>query len=151
MKISRFPKMMALQRFRAQKLGFDEEPAKAIWIAQATKYAIFKNVSAAPRSAKKSEQSKVKAVPKPTDLDWEQFKVFGLASKKWKPFVGGKVYSSQDYDRYWLGRFEPKTAEAVEKWAQGLIEQVPKEILENEQKFFNNVWKAHRDDEIEVA
>jgi hypothetical protein len=37
MKISCFPKMAALQKFRAIKLGFNKELAKAIGIAEATK------------------------------------------------------------------------------------------------------------------
>jgi len=45
MKINRFPKMAALQKFRALKLGFDLPTAEAIGIAEATKYAIFKNLS----------------------------------------------------------------------------------------------------------
>ncbi len=35
--INRFPKMAAMQKFRAMRLGFDEVLAEAIDIAEATK------------------------------------------------------------------------------------------------------------------
>lgn len=58
MRINRFPKMAALQKERAIALGFDEDIAKAIGIAEATKYAIFKNLSYKRRVVKEKEQFK---------------------------------------------------------------------------------------------
>ncbi len=43
--VNRFPKMAALQKYRALKLGYPEDLAEAIGIAEALKYAIFKRLA----------------------------------------------------------------------------------------------------------
>ena len=45
-------------------------------------------------------------------------------------------------------KFDEKTRKSLEKWGQKIIENTPKELLENENKFFNLVWKKHRDEDI---
>jgi len=99
MKINRFPKMAALQYKRALKLGFDEEIAKAIGIAEATKYAIFKNLSYKKRAVKEKETVQKEYQGKKA-LDEETFKIFKLQAVDGLPIVGDKIYTSEDYERY---------------------------------------------------
>ena len=77
-KVNRFPKMAALQKFRALKLGYPEELAEAIGIAEAVKYAIFKNLYRFRKEGKTEEAEKL--APEygleKEKLDWETFKLF---------------------------------------------------------------------------
>ena len=142
--INRFPKMAALQYKRALKLGFDEKKAKAIGIAEATKYAIFKNLSYKRRVAKEKE-AVVKKYKKPeTKLDTKTYEVFKLQALDGWPFVGDKIYTDDDYERYFLRWGDVK--EIIEEWAENIIENCSEEILKNENKFFNECWKPHRDE-----
>jgi len=135
--------MAALQKERAIALGFDEDIAKAIGIAEATKYAIFKNLSYKRRLIKEKET--VQKEYKNKTLDEETFKVFKLQAINGWPIVGDKVYKSEDYDRYFL-RFSEEVKAKIEEWARGIIRNCNKEILEKENKFFNECWKPHRDE-----
>jgi hypothetical protein len=151
-KVNRFPKMAALQKFRAIKLGYPIDLAEAIGIAEATKYAIFKNLHTLQRKGKQEEADKLAPEygSQKEQLDWKTFEIFKLAAKDGKPFVGGKVYTPEDYKRKVLQRWGIKGGKLIEEWAKKVIEQTPEELLKNEQKFFNKVWKPHRDDPIEV-
>jgi preprotein translocase subunit Sss1 len=148
MKINRFPKMAALQRFRAERLGFDVNTAKAIGITEATKYAIFKNLSYKRRVEREKDEVKKTYLGK-KNLDEETFKIFKLQALDGLPFVGNKIYTAEDYDRY-FSRFDEKIKETIEDWAKNLIETCDKNVLENETKFFNLCWKPHRDELSEV-
>ncbi len=151
-KVNRFPKMAALQKFRALRLGYPLEEAEAIGIAEATKYAIFKNLQRAKRSGKTEEVDKV--APEygslREKLDWKKFEPFKMASKGGKPFVGGKTFTARDYRQKVLTRWGEKGGELIESWAKQIIENTPEELLKNESKFFNKVWKVHRDEPLEV-
>jgi hypothetical protein len=151
-KVNRFPKMAALQKFRALKLGYPEDLAEAIGIAEATKYAIFKNLHRLKRAGKEEEAEKLAPEygGEKEQLDWKTFEVFKLAAKKGKPYVGGRIYTSSDYKRKVYDRWGPEGGKLIEEWAKKVVESVPEELLKNEQKFFNKVWKTHRDDLIEV-
>ncbi len=151
-KVNRFPKMAALQKFRAIRLGYPEELAEAIGIAEATKYAIFKNLNRAKRTGSVEEIDKVAPEygSQKESLDWKTFEVFKLAAKDGKPFVGGKVFTSRDYKQKVLKRWGEEGARKIEEWAKKVIEETPEELLKHEQKFFNKVWKERRDDEIVV-
>ncbi|GAX88242.1 conserved hypothetical protein [Lebetimonas natsushimae] len=148
MKINRFPKMAALQRFRAEKLGFDGNVAKAVGMAEATKYAIFKNLSYRKRVESEKEHVKKIYLGK-KNLDEETFRIFKLQALDGLPFVGNKVYTAEDYDRY-FSRYDEKVRAAIEKWAENLIKNCDNVVLENETKFFNLCWKPHRDELSEV-
>ena len=151
-KVNRFPKMAALQKFRALKLGYPEELAEAIGIAEATKYAIFKNLNLYKRQGKTEEIERLapEYASEKEKLDWKTFETFKLAAKDGKPYVGGKVFTSKDYKRKVIERWNPEVGKLIEDWARKVIEETPEDILRNEQKFFNKVWKPHRDDPIEV-
>jgi preprotein translocase subunit Sss1 len=140
--------MAVLQRFRAEKLGFDINTAKAIGMAEATKYAIFKNLSYKKRAESEKEHVKKTYLGK-KNLDEETFKIFKLQALDGLPFVGNKVYTSEDYDRY-FSKYNQKIKSAIENWAKNLVDTCDKEILENETKFFNLCWKPHRDELSEV-
>ena len=60
MKINRFPKMAALQKERALKLGYPEDLAEAIGIAEALKYAIFKRIAQTGTKYKDEEEKNQK-------------------------------------------------------------------------------------------
>jgi len=145
MKINRFPKMAALQKFRALKLGFDKDLAEAIGIAEATKYAIFKNLSYKKRVEKEKEEvlSKYKGEK---HLDDKTFEIFKLQALDLLPYVGGKVYTSEDYKRAVFLRFGEEIGKKIEKWAENIINSCNEEVLKKENKFFNECWKPHRDE-----
>ncbi|NPA34181.1 MAG: hypothetical protein GXO48_04545 [Chlorobi bacterium] len=146
MRINRFPKMAALQKFRALKLGYPEEEAEAIGIAEAVKYAIFKRLAHSERKYREAERKKFTERYK--DLDWEKYSVFKLAALDGKPFVAGKVYTPFDYKREIFIKWGDEVGQQIEQWAKRIIENVPEKILRDEQKFFKLVWVPHRDDPI---
>ena len=150
-KVNRFPKMAALQKFRALKLGYPKDITEAIGIAEATKYAIFKNLHMLKRSGKEEETNKLAPEygSEKEKLDWKSFEIFKLAAKNGKPYVGGKIFTSNDYYNKIINKWG-KESKKIESWAKKIIEETPEDILRNEEKFFNKVWKIHRDDVIEV-
>ena len=140
-KLNRFPKMAVLQKERAVKLGFGTEFAKAIGFAEAKKYAIFSRRGEGYTSRKKSKNSK-------NYISNNSLREFRLAlGNSGFPVVANQTITSKDYDDY-MRRFDLSTLQALEAWAQNLLEKTPSEVLRNETKFFNNVWKLHRDDNI---
>ena len=149
MKINRFPKMAALQKFRALKLGFDLDIAEAIGIAEATKYAIFKNLSYKRRIQKEKEEV-IKEYKGQKSLDEKTFEIFKLQALDGLPYVGGKVYTSDDYKRAIFLRFREEIGKKIEEWASNIIEKCNEEVLKKETKFFNECWKPHRDELSEV-
>ena len=149
MKINRFPKMAALQKFRALRLGFDLETAEAIGIAEATKYAIFKNLSYKKRVAKEKEEV-FKEYKGTKELDDKIFEIFKLQALDGLPYVGGKVYTSDDYKRAVFLRFGEEIGKKIEEWAKNIIDNCDEEVLKKETKFFNECWKPHRDELSEV-
>ncbi len=144
MRINRFPKMAALQYKRALKLGFDEPHAKAIGIAEATKYAIFKNLSHKKRIAHEKEAIANKG-KKEISLDDKKYEIFKLQALDGWPFVGDRIYTDKDYDRYFL-KWGDDIKLKIEKWALDIVDKCDEKILKNENKFFNECWKVHRDE-----
>ena len=149
MKINRFPKMAALQKYRALKLGFELDIAEAIGIAEATKYAIFKNLSYKRRVQKEKEEI-VKQYKGEKSLDEKTFEIFKLQALDGLPYVGGKVYTSDDYKRAVFLRFGDEIGKKIEEWAKNIIEKCDEDVLKKETKFFNECWKPHRDELSEV-
>ena len=145
MKINRFPKMAALQYKRALKLGFDEPHAKAVGIAEATKYAIFKNLSYKKRVATEKEAVVSKYRKKESALDDKTYEVFKLQALDGWPFVGDKIYTDEDYDRYFL-RWGDEVKAKIEEWAENIVNTCDEKALKSENKFFNECWKTHRDE-----
>ena len=148
MLVNRFPKMAALQKYRALRLGYSEDIAEAIGIAEALKYAIFKRLAHSERRYREIEEKRKRKEIK--SLDWEKFKTFKLASYSGWPYVAGKVESPEDYKKSIFWRFGQEGGKKIEQWAQKIIKQVPESYLKNEQKFFREVWVPHRDDPVEV-
>ncbi len=146
MRINRFPKMAALQKFRAKRLGYSEEEAEAIGIAEAVKYAIFKRLAHSDRKYHETENQRSKE--QFNNLDWNKYSTFKLASFEGKPFVAGRTYSSLDYKREIFNKWGEEIGTKIEQWASKIIESVPEEILQDEQRFFKTVWVPHRDDPI---
>ncbi len=142
--INRFPKMAALQKHRAMALGFDEELAEAIGIAEATKYAIFKNLSFKRQKERQSAAAREAKLP---PLDDETFALFKLQAAGGLPFVGHRVYTAEDYKKALYGRFGEEAAKAIEAWARHIIEGCDEETLQKESRFFERCWKPHRDED----
>jgi preprotein translocase subunit Sss1 len=115
-------------------------------MAEATKYAIFKNLSY-KRRIEREEVKKTYLGKK--NLDAETFKIFKLQALDELPFIGNKVYTAEDYDRY-FSKYGERVKAAIENWAKNLIETCDKSVLENETKFFNLCWKPHRDELSEI-
>ena len=144
--INRFPKMTALQKFRALTLGYEEELAKAIGIAEATKYAIFKNLSYNRRKEQEIEALKKKKIP-PQKLDETTFATFKLQALEGLPFVGHRTYTALDYDRAIFGRWGEEVGSKIEAWAKAIVDSCDLDILQSERKFFEECWKPHRDED----
>ena len=140
--------MAVLQKYRALKLWYDEKLAKAIGIAEATKYAIFKNFALSRR-----ENIEKKLISTWKIFSYEEIKSmnfddnFKIHLKDGWPFVWGKIFKDVDYDRY-FSRFPEDVVEKLENWWKSIIDNVNESLLKNESKFFNNVWKKVRDEEI---
>ncbi len=143
--INRFPKMAALQKYRAMALGFDEDLAEAIGIAEATKYAIFKNLSFKKRKEQEIEYAKKEF--KAPKLDEEPFKIFKLQALNGLPFVGNRTYTSEDYKNALYGKWGEEVAKKIELWAKNIIGGCDEETLKSENRFFNLCWKPHRDED----
>jgi len=139
--VGRFPKMAALQKFRALALGYPVEEAEAIGIAQATKYAIFKNLHVYGRRRRREAAAWAR---RGRPLDLEKYATFQLAALDGRPFVGGRTF----YRRALFLRYGEETARRIEAWAEDLIKATPREVLEDERKFFRYVWLPHRDDPV---
>jgi len=140
-KLNRFPKMAVLQKERAVKLGFGTEFAKAIGFAEAKKYAIFSKCGGGYTSRKKSKNNKSYI----SNNSLREFRL--ILDNNGFPVVANQTITPKDYDEY-MRRFDSSTLQALDAWAQKLLEEIPIELLRNETKFFNNVWKLHRDDNI---
>ncbi|WP_456470427.1 hypothetical protein [Caminibacter sp.] len=149
MKINRFPKMAALQKFRALKLGYEEPLAEAIGIAEATKYAIFKNISHKKRVLQEKEEV-FKRYEGKKELDEKTFEIFKLQALEGLPYVGGKIYTSDDYKKAVFLRFGEEIGKKIEKWAKNIIKNCDEKVLKSENKFFNECWKPHRDELSEI-
>ena len=145
--VNRFPKMAAMQKFRAMRLGFDEALAEAIGIAEATKYAIFKNLSYRRRKEQEGEYITKKLQRRLQDLDEETFAIFKLQALDGLPFVGNKVYTSEDYKRAIYGKFGEEAGRKIEEWAKRVVDRCDEKQLKSEYKFFNECWKPHRDED----
>ncbi|SNZ10119.1 hypothetical protein SAMN06265182_1741 [Persephonella hydrogeniphila] len=148
MLVNRFPKMAALQKYRALRLGYPEDLAEAIGIAEALKYAIFKRLAHSERRYREEEEKRKKKEIQ--SLDWERFKIFKLASYNGWPYVAGKVETPEEYRKNVFWRFGEEGGKKIEEWAEKIIQKVPEDYLKNEQKFFREVWVPNRDEPIEV-
>ena len=137
--------MAALQKYRALALGYPEEEAEAIGIAQATKYAIFKNLHVSGQRRRREARAQAR---RGRPLDLETYALFQLAALDGRPFVGGRTYTAEDYKRALFLRYGEATARRIEAWAKNLIRTVPREVLEDERTFFRTVWLQHRDDPV---
>ncbi|MEO1922886.1 MAG: hypothetical protein ABGX25_00015 [Nautiliaceae bacterium] len=149
MKINRFPKMAALQKFRALKLGYEKPLAEAIGIAEATKYAIFKNLSHKKRVLQEKEEV-FKKYRGEKELDEKTFEIFKLQALDGLPYVGGKIYTSDDYKKAVFLRFGEEIGKKIEGWAENIVKNCDEKVLKSENKFFNECWKPHRDELSEI-
>lgn len=147
MQINRYPKMVVLQRFRAEKLWYPENEAKAIWVAEATKYAIFKNIAHSPKYRER-EETRFKKKIWEEGLDWDRYKIFKIAAKDGKPYVWWKTFTEADYQRQIYFKRGEEIWKKLEQWAKKIIEGTDIDLLKDEQKFFKYVWVPHRDDDI---
>ncbi|NPA50443.1 MAG: hypothetical protein GXO02_02315 [Epsilonproteobacteria bacterium] len=150
MKINRFPKMAALQKFRALKLGFSKDIAEALGIAEAVKYAIFKNISYKKEIEKEKEKIKKEDKIPSKKFDEEKFAIFKLAAINNLPYVGGKIYTNKEYKEAIFGKFGKNIGKIIEKWAEDIIKECDISILKSENKFFNQCWKPNRDQLKEI-
>ena len=147
--VNRFPKMAAIQRARAQALGYDEEMSKMIGIAQAKKYAIFKARAYAMPRRRRGGRGRGRGQGDwdiPQDRPWKVDPVFKLYVHKENglPIVAGEIPTPEDYDRA-LAKFPEEVRDAIEAWAETIVDHTPIEDLVDESRFFNRVWKVVRD------
>ena len=140
--------MVVLQKERAIKLGFDEEKAKILGYAQAKKYAIFKNCRKSKKKVSIKVLSKDIALSSNYQEKTKEIKEFRLSlTPEGLPIVGKQIVSKKDYEIY-MSRFNEREIKTLERWAKSVLKEVPERDLKVESRFFNNVWKPHRDDEI---
>ena len=142
--MNRFPKMAYLQYARACSLNYPSWQAKAIGMAEAKKYAMFKSARYVPVPKNRKTSSRKSLLY----LLYKENPVFRLFfNSEGYPVIANKPITEADFDKY-MRRFDHRTLNRLEAWAFSIVKSLKKELLENESKFFNLVWKPHRDDEI---
>ena len=143
--MNRFPKMAYLQYARACSLNYPVWQAKAIGMAEAKKYAMFKNARYVPVPKRKQQINPKKNL---LYMLYKENPIFRLFfNSEGYPVIANKPITEADFDKY-MRRFDCRTIRKLEAWAFSIVKPLRREILENESKFFNHVWKPHRDDEI---
>ncbi len=78
----------------------------------------------------------------------EKYATSQRAALDGRPFVGGRTFSAGDYGRALSLCYGEEAARPVGARAEGLIKATPREVLEDERKFFRHVWLPHRDDPL---
>ena len=146
MRLNRFPKMVAVQYIRAKKLGYDEDKAKAFAYAEALKYAIFKNRrgSRGSTNTKRGHGSSGQKYTIHTQYD-PIFKI--TVNENGEPVISNKTIKPSEFDEYFETKFNQCVKDVLLEWANRRLADVDKHILENENKFFNVVWKKIRDED----
>jgi len=143
--MNRFPKMAYLQYARAYQLNYSIWQAKAIGMAEAKKYAMFKNARYVPVPKKRQQTNPKKSL---LYMFYKENPIFRLFfNSEGYPVIANKPITEADFDKY-MRRFDHRTLNRLEAWAFSIVKSLKKELLENESKFFNYVWKPHRDDQI---
>jgi len=149
-KLSRFPKMVMMQYIRAKLLGYPEDVAKAIGYAQALKYAIFKNTGGRRNSRRKSVSNNQtqtnKSITVQKDNINKTFRITFTPDNKW-PTISNKTITNKDFVEYFKS-FNKDIVDKLYNWALDRVSKYDKRDLEVETRFFNNVWKNHRDEQI---
>lgn len=156
--IGRFPKMVVLQYARAKRLGYKENLARAFGYAVAQKYAIFKNTS--NKNKKKNRKifnnkwftdnikENIAQLEHRKDIEYQKDQIFkiSISSNKY-PVVKDVEITEQDFNKY-LSKFNQEILNNLGHWASKIVFEYDEKVLRNENKFFNEVWKKHRDDKL---
>ena len=156
--ISRFPKMVVLQYARAKRLGYEENLARAFGYAVAQKYAIFKNTSNKNNKKKKKNfnnkwftnniKEDIAQLKHRKDIEYQKDQVFKIwINSNSYPVIKDIEITERDFNKY-LSRFNQETLNKLGYWASKIVFECDERILRSENKFFNEVWKIHRDDRL---
>jgi len=144
-RLNRFPKMMILQYCRAILLGFNEIEAKRIGYAEALKYAIFKNKAFKPKSKTTKKGFRIAKELK-ENPKYEINPYFKLYMQENYPVISDKIITEEYFDKELLKKdITSKRFQKIYNYYMQVLKQVNPEILENESKFFNKIWKPIRD------
>lgn len=149
-KLSRFPKMVMLQYYRAKALDHPEDIAKAIGYAQAKKYAIFKNVGGRRKGRGTKSQNTPQGSNQQNNNHIEMNKIFRITidTRYNLPVLAGKIVKPEEFDNYFRS-FDKEILNKLHTWAKNIIDNTDVNNLIVESRFFNNVWKTVRDQEID--
>ena len=152
--LNRFVKMVVLQYARALMLGYSDKIARAIGYAVAQKYAIFKNL---PKKKDNKNSKNIKSAKKRRfyieqkeneNIIYGKDEIFKITIDFDNyPVIKTTKITEDDFNRY-MSRFDQETLNKLAKWASEIIRNCDEKVLKNENKFFNEIWKKHRDDEI---
>ena len=147
---NRFTKMLYLQYHRAKRLQYPNP--KAIAYAEALKYAIFKRrhsttaTTTAKRYHRKHRQT---TTTTPTTTTYNKTFQLHFTEDNYPIFANKKI-TDKDFTDY-ISKLTKEQQLSLSKWAHSIISTAPTDYLLSEQKFFNKVYKPHRDDEIPYA
>lgn len=149
--VDRFQVMAMLQAARAYRLGFSLDEAKSYGLNRAIFYAAakkgFKGGSSKHVGAKQTfRQTPWKQMTKTLTMDGvgnEQAYCVNEGGKR-RFVMGDKIIEPKDYNRQIENRF----TDYDHAWheAMSLIEHTNPEILESQRKFYETVYKPHRDE-----
>jgi hypothetical protein len=142
--------MVILQYLRAKELGYPENIAKAIGYAQALKYAIFKNTTRRKRTTSTKQISSTKNNGSNNNKNIEVNKTFRITFdiNKNYPVLSNKLITEKDFEEYFKS-FGEEILNRLLTWGVNIINQIDnRKDLEIETRFFNNVWKMVRDEEV---
>jgi hypothetical protein len=64
-----------------------------------------------------------------------------------EPVISNKTIKPSEFDEYFETKFNQCIKDVLLEWANRRLADVDKHILENENKFFNVVWKKIRDED----
>ena len=149
--MNRFPKMVVLQYARALRLGYNVNLAKAFGYAITQKYAIFKNIPKTKKTREHQNSKHIKRISKKRQIEnaiYTKDDIFKITTDfDGYPVIGGNKITEKDFDKY-MSRFNQETLDKFGRWAGMIISKCDKNVLKNESRFFNQVWKNHRDDLI---
>jgi hypothetical protein len=150
--VGRFQVMAVLQAARAKALGLSEEEAKSFGLNRAIFYAAAKRGFKGGSTKKPGKKISVKFSPvhrEDTALDLESVgneQAYAVHVNGKRYFVMGEdVLDEKDFAHQVERRFG-ETFDMAWHEAVSLVEHTDREVLESQKRFYEDVYKPHRDE-----
>ena len=143
--------MATLQAARAKALGFSDEEAKSFGLNRAIFYAAAKRGFKGGSTKRPGKKMSVKITPitrQEKTLDMESVgdeQAYAVHIKGKRYFVmGDDVLDEKDFQQQ-IQRPFGETFDVAWRQALDLVEHTDREVLESQKKFYEEVYKPHRD------